>query len=698
MSPHYNGRIRTDGRAFVAADGSPFTWRGVSEFQLLWYLFDTSRSDAENEQLVTKRIDLRRAQGFTVLRVFTMVDWSPRFPVALRPADDYGRYKRAARRLLELTRERGMYVELTLFTDLGRTFPKSRMNEHLDFFAPLAEEFDNTFVEMVNEGFKNGLEREEVYVAGRRFRGKAPSVLLAGTSPADCGDSTCDDAAVENGHFVDGRYYADAPFNYVTLHSERSDGDDGWRWVRHLREGEMVGAATNKPVVQDEPIGSQATNEPGRRSNNPRHFRVAALLCHATLQYFTFHNQCAVSASVDPLCADVPAPGADEVGKSDILPSDPRGFRFVNGHWADSPIDGRQGFSSGSLLRLSSKVSGSGFYTVPVHVTKDVDLPVRFGGHVAVVEVDGGSVILERDFAPGEPLRLRAGQDVVIYGGNVPRGTIPKAVSACDDLAVPDDAFRACYYEGTGFGTFKNAEEVPALDFDWEEGSPMAGVPQDAFSARFTGTFNFAGGKTPFAVQSDDGVRMKIDGQIIVDDWNDHGVFPLVAEVALAAGRHVVEVEYYENTGLAALKVGFASIPSPGPGPKPSPGGETVPAQAAMARQTTPAYAASDAQRLVRRLYEAILGRGVDPSGLSTYSPLVAKGDLYRVVNALVMSDELRQRALTVPALSRALYAKLLDREADPGGDAFTQETIRSGDAAQRIFEIVRSPEYEAKN
>src|SRR6185503_11956192 len=113
----------------------------------------------------------------------------------------------------------------------------------IDFIADVTKKYPNTFVEIGNESFKNGLSDDEVFSLGRRFKQRAPEVMLAGSSPTGDGPP-------------DGNLFGKAPFDYVTLHPERSDGDDGYRWVRHLREGEAVSSDTGKPVVQDEPIGS----------------------------------------------------------------------------------------------------------------------------------------------------------------------------------------------------------------------------------------------------------------------------------------------------------------------------------------------------------------------------------------------------------------------------------------------------------
>src|SRR5438874_2561714 len=51
-SPYAMGRIHADGRQMVGENGQAFTWRGVSEFMLPYYLNDKSHAPEENEATV----------------------------------------------------------------------------------------------------------------------------------------------------------------------------------------------------------------------------------------------------------------------------------------------------------------------------------------------------------------------------------------------------------------------------------------------------------------------------------------------------------------------------------------------------------------------------------------------------------------------------------------------------------------------
>jgi LysM repeat protein len=96
-----------------------------------------------------------------------------------------------------------------------------------------------------------------------------------------------------------------------------------------------------------------------------------------------------------------------------------------------------------------------------------------------------------------------------------------------------------------------------ALDFNWKTYSPTAGVTADFWSARFTGQFGFNGGNYRFWVRVDDGARLYLDDQLIIDQWHIGAVRTFEVSTDVAAGTHTVKVEYFENTGGAVLAVGW---------------------------------------------------------------------------------------------------------------------------------------------
>jgi hypothetical protein len=102
------------------------------------------------------------------------------------------------------------------------------------------------------------------------------------------------------------------------------------------------------------------------------------------------------------------------------------------------------------------------------------------------------------------------------------------------------------------------------IDWDWGTGSPNVAIPSDGFSARWERYIDFTGGAYRFTSTSDDGIRVYVDNQLIIDQWNDHAVQTHAVDKTLAAGHHLVVVIYYENSGLAkvSLNIGPVSVDS----------------------------------------------------------------------------------------------------------------------------------------
>jgi hypothetical protein len=105
----------------------------------------------------------------------------------------------------------------------------------------------------------------------------------------------------------------------------------------------------------------------------------------------------------------------------------------------------------------------------------------------------------------------------------------------------------------------------PDINNDWASGSPGPGVDADAFTARWVGTFDFEASGYEFTVTSDDGIRLWVDGQLLIDQWKDQAAATYKVTKTMTAGEHEIKIEYYENTGSAVAKVSWANQPPPPP-------------------------------------------------------------------------------------------------------------------------------------
>jgi len=96
----------------------------------------------------------------------------------------------------------------------------------------------------------------------------------------------------------------------------------------------------------------------------------------------------------------------------------------------------------------------------------------------------------------------------------------------------------------------------PAIDFDWQDGSPDLAVPADNFSVRWTRTVDLAPGAYRFFTSSDDGVRIYVNGGLTVDAWGSaHQSNPRWGDATLGGGQQTIMVEYRERGGKASAHV-----------------------------------------------------------------------------------------------------------------------------------------------
>ncbi|MBX7236102.1 MAG: glucosaminidase domain-containing protein [Caldilineales bacterium] len=117
--------------------------------------------------------------------------------------------------------------------------------------------------------------------------------------------------------------------------------------------------------------------------------------------------------------------------------------------------------------------------------------------------------------------------------------------------------YRAEYFNNrtlSGSPTFTRCEGQP-INYDWGAGGPGNGLGNDNFSTRWQGRFDFSEGTRTFIARSDDGIRVWVDGLILIDAWSDHGPTEFRANRPMSAGSHEVKVEFYENSGGAVAQV-----------------------------------------------------------------------------------------------------------------------------------------------
>ncbi len=120
-------------------------------------------------------------------------------------------------------------------------------------------------------------------------------------------------------------------------------------------------------------------------------------------------------------------------------------------------------------------------------------------------------------------------------------------------------------YYSNQFQTFSNSptlERIDAtVDFDWGGGSPDPSISVDDFTVRWTGALQPQFSQTyTFYTKTDDGVRLWVDGQLLIDEWVDQGPTEWSGTISLNAGqKYSITMEYYENGGGASAQLSWSS-------------------------------------------------------------------------------------------------------------------------------------------
>jgi len=117
------------------------------------------------------------------------------------------------------------------------------------------------------------------------------------------------------------------------------------------------------------------------------------------------------------------------------------------------------------------------------------------------------------------------------------------------------------YYTGVSQNptpdTLKWTNTNDPIDKNWGSGGPGNGVGSDNFTAIYT----YSGvapstGTYKFQTYSDDGVILKVNGQILINDWTPHGADNRTGSINLVAGQsYDLELKYFEQGGSAVVRL-----------------------------------------------------------------------------------------------------------------------------------------------
>lgn len=123
------------------------------------------------------------------------------------------------------------------------------------------------------------------------------------------------------------------------------------------------------------------------------------------------------------------------------------------------------------------------------------------------------------------------------------------------------NGLRGEYFDGMTLSD-KKAERVdPTVNFNWGNGGPFPEVGSDGYSERWTGWVMPSHSETyTFYTNSDDGVRLWVDGNLIIDNWTLHSPTEDSGTAVLTADQPVsIRLEHYESGGSSLIELRWSS-------------------------------------------------------------------------------------------------------------------------------------------
>jgi beta-glucosidase len=255
------------------------------------------------------------------------------------------------------------------------------------------------------------------------------------------------------------------------------------------------------------------------------------------------------------------------------------------------------------VVRVLTPLIGMGFFDRP---QRDVSIAARdpASEQTALAVAREGTVLLKNDHdaLPLDPVHVRsvavlgpAAHPGVPTGGGSSKVNPPHVVSVYEGLraalgprakvdlfgvgsfgtspfAYLDDrqqsvrGLKGEYFDNDGFrGDPAQVRTDAHVDFTWDAHGPFPDRVVPAFSVRWSGFFvPMQDGEHVLRARSDDAMRVYLDSQLVINDWQDHAPRTVTETQTLKAGRrYAIRIEYRNRAGGAVAQFAYAPIEVP---------------------------------------------------------------------------------------------------------------------------------------
>jgi len=116
--------------------------------------------------------------------------------------------------------------------------------------------------------------------------------------------------------------------------------------------------------------------------------------------------------------------------------------------------------------------------------------------------------------------------------------------------------WRAEYFDNMNLtGTAVAVVDESEVNHRWQNHGPGFGIGPHYFSVRWSTAVNLPAGVYLFKAYVDDGVRVYVDGKLLINQWQNQPETLYQQQVTLEGGSHTMRVEYYQHIGDATAIV-----------------------------------------------------------------------------------------------------------------------------------------------
>jgi beta-glucanase (GH16 family) len=194
------------------------------------------------------------------------------------------------------------------------------------------------------------------------------------------------------------------------------------------------------------------------------------------------------------------------------------------------------------------------------------------------------------------------------------------------DAGTTPQGLTASYFDDDDLTNLKVTRIDPTINFNWGTGSPDPSIADTTYSVRWTGTVTPLYSETyTFYSKTDDGGRVWINGEEIINHWVDQAATETSGTITLVAGEpYAIEVDYYQDGGGASAQLSWSSAhqakqivpqsqlsptePGQGPPPPPPPAPSALTATAASSAAVNLGWIASPTSGVTYDLFRSTSG------------------------------------------------------------------------------------------